>query len=622
MKSVKIFVDGASLGNPGASGAGVHIEDTAGNTIQDVSIPLGEKTNNEAEYLALIHGLKLAGQLEADSIEVLSDSKLMVNQINGAYRVKAANLKNLHREAKELLSGFTSYRIKQIPRDKNRVADRLASAAMKQKKAFTKRMEVGLSFDDILLVPGYSDVLPSQVDVSVDLTEKIHLNIPLISAAMDTVTEADMAIAMARAGGIGVIHRNMSISEQAAQVKKTKRAESTFIRNPITLPPDLPISAAYEIMRENDISGVLITRGPKLIGILTSRDIRFETDTSRRIEEVMTRKLVVAHEGVSEAEARDIMQKHKIEKLPIVDKNGNVVGLITFKDMIRKRTHPSSATDAQGHLLVAAAIGVGKKREERSYALVEAGVDMLVIDSAHGHSKNVIDATREFKRNFPDVVIASGNVATGEAVSALIDAGADIIKVGIGPGSICTTRVVTGVGYPQASAVFDCAKVAKKHNIPIIADGGTRYSGDITKALGLGADSVMIGNLLAGTEEAPGETVLYEGRRFKVYRGMGSLEAMKKGARDRYHQEEVENFSKLVPEGVEGRVPYKGPVADSLYQLVGGLKAGMGMVGARNIDELHKKAHFIRVTLSGLRESHPHNLQLTKEPPNYRISDY
>ncbi len=283
MKSVKIFVDGASLGNPGASGAGVHIEDTAGNTIQDVSIPLGEKTNNEAEYLALIHGLKLAGQLEADSIEVLSDSKLMVNQINGAYRVKAANLKNLHREAKELLSGFTSYCIKQIPRDKNRVADRLASAAMKQKKAFTKRMEVGLSFDDILLVPGYSDVLPSQVDVSVDLTEKIHLNIPLISAAMDTVTEADMAIAMARAGGIGVIHRNMSISEQAAQVKKTKRAESTFIRNPITLPPDLPISAAYEIMRENDISGVLITRGPKLIGILTSRDIRFETDTSRRI---------------------------------------------------------------------------------------------------------------------------------------------------------------------------------------------------------------------------------------------------------------------------------------------------------------------------------------------------
>jgi len=368
MKSIRIFVDGASLGNPGTSGAGVHIEDTSGNTIQDLSIPLGEKTNNEAEYLALIHGLKLAKQLKVDSVELLSDSKLMVNQINGTYRVKAANLKPLHKEAKELLSGFASYRIRQIPRDKNKVADQLASAATKPTPHIItiREAESGLSFDDILLVPGYSDVLPSQVDVSVDLTEKIHLNIPLISAAMDTVTEAEMAIAIARAGGIGVIHRNMSISEQAAQVRKVKRAESTLIRNPITLPPDLPISAAYEIMRENDISGILITRGRKLVGILTNRDLRFETDTSRRIEEVMTKELVVAREGVTEAEAREIMQKHKIEKLPIVDKDGNIAGLITFKDMIKKRTYPSSATDAHGHLLVAAAVGVGKDREVRT----------------------------------------------------------------------------------------------------------------------------------------------------------------------------------------------------------------------------------------------------------------
>ncbi len=477
-----------------------------------------------------------------------------------------------------------------------------------------------LSYDDILLVPQYSEVVPGEVDVSTSLTEKIHLNIPLVSAAMDTVTEHRMAIALAQAGGLGIIHRNMAIEQQAEEVKKVKRFEAGMICDPLTIAPDAPVEVAIKIMRENSISGLPVVEGRKVVGIITSRDLRFETNLSRPVSEVMTPNPITIEEGYTFEQAIELLHRHRIEKLPVVDKSGNLVGLITVKDIEKSRKHPNAVKDDLGRLLVGAAVGVGKDMPDRVSALVEAGVDVLVIDTAHGDSKNVVETTKYIKKNYPEVELVAGNVATPEGTRRLFDAGADAVKVGVGPGSICTTRVVTGAGFPQASAVYLCAQEARKIGKNIIADGGIRYSGDIAKAIGLGAAAVMIGNLFAGTDEAPGETILYEGRRFKVYRGMGSLGAMKKGARDRYHQEDIVDESKLVPEGIEGRVPYKGPVGDVIYQLVGGLRAGMGMVGAPNIPEFQKKAKFVQVTLSGVRESHPHSLIITKEAPNYKLT--
>ncbi|MCD6418968.1 IMP dehydrogenase [bacterium] len=482
-----------------------------------------------------------------------------------------------------------------------------------------KTFEEMLSYDDILLVPQYSKVLPSEVDISAKLSPTLTLKIPLISSAMDTVTESAMAIAVAQSGGLGVIHRNMSIEKQAGEVKAVKRFEAGMISNPLTISPDATIGDAFNIMREKNISGLPVVDGQKLVGIITNRDLRFETDLSRKVSELMTPNPITAKVGIDLSEALKSMHKHRIEKLPVIDDSGKLVGLITVKDIQKSREHPHSVKDNLGRLLVAAAVGVGRDFSDRSAALVESGVDVIVIDTAHGDSKNVVEATKYLKTNFPDRVIISGNVATGDGAKRLFDAGADIVKVGVGPGSICTTRVVTGAGMPQASAVMLCAEEARKHGKTIIADGGIRYSGDITKAIGLGAAAVMIGNLFAGTDEAPGETVLYEGRRFKVYRGMGSLGAMKVGARDRYHQENVEDVNKLVPEGIEGRVPYKGPVQDVIYQMIGGLRAGMGMVGAKDIEDFQKKAKFVRITFAGVRESHPHNVSITKEAPNYKI---
>ncbi len=476
---------------------------------------------------------------------------------------------------------------------------------------------LGLTFDDVLLLPAKSDVVPKEVDVSTLLSRNIRLNIPIVSAAMDTVTEANLAIALAREGGIGIIHRAMSPDRQALEVDKVKKSESGMILDPITISPDAPIREATEIMARYKISGVPVTVNGKLVGILTNRDLRFETDLSKRVDEVMTREnLITAKENITLEEAKEILHRYKIEKLPIVDDSGNLKGLITIKDIEKRRKYPNACKDEVGRLRVGAAVGVGRDALERAELLVQKGVDVIVIDTAHGHSEAVIKTVKELKKRY-DIDIVAGNVATREGAEDLIEAGADAIKVGIGPGSICTTRVVAGAGVPQLTAIKECYSVANRYEVPIIADGGIKFSGDITKALAAGAHSVMIGSLFAGTDEAPGEVILYQGRSYKVYRGMGSLGAMMQGARDRYGQEGVE-LSKLVPEGVEGRVPYKGPLAQSVHQLVGGLKSGMGYCGCRTLEELRSKARFIRITNAGLRESHVHDVIITKEAPNYR----
>jgi len=476
----------------------------------------------------------------------------------------------------------------------------------------------GLTFDDVLLVPQKSDVLPKDIDVSTQLTKKIRLNIPLMSAAMDTVTESRLAIAIAREGGIGIIHKNMSIEDQATEVDRVKRSEHGVIVDPFFLSPEHYIYEAMELMAKYRISGVPITEEGKLVGILTNRDLRFETNYNKKIKEIMTKEnLITAPEGTTLDQAQEILRKHKIEKLPIVDDKGFLKGLITIKDIEKAIQYPNSAKDSNGRLLAGAAVGVTKDMMQRVEALVKAKVDVIVLDSAHGHSKNIIEAVKAIKAAFPELQLIAGNVATAEGTKDLIEAGADAVKVGIGPGSICTTRVVAGIGVPQITAINDCYEVAKEYGIPIIADGGVKYSGDITKAIAAGANVVMIGNLFAGTEESPGESEIYQGRRFKVYRGMGSLGAMQKGSKDRYFQEDA---NKLVPEGVEGRVPYKGPLSDTVFQLVEGLKHGMGYCGTRTIEELKTNSKFIRITNAGLKESHPHDIYITKEAPNYSIN--
>ena len=481
-----------------------------------------------------------------------------------------------------------------------------------------KVVREGLTFDDVLLVPHRSEVLPKNVDLSTQLTDKIKLNIPLMSAAMDTVTDARMAIAMAREGGLGIIHKNMSIAEQASQVDKVKRSEHGVITDPFFLSPEHLIQDAENLMARYRISGVPITRVGKLVGILTNRDLRFEQVYTRPIGEVMTSKnLVTAPVGTTLEEAKKILAAHRIEKLPIVDENYNLRGLITIKDIEKNAKYPNSAKDANGRLLCGAAVGVTHDVFERIEALIEAKVDVISIDTAHGHSVGVLHQVEAIRKRFPDIQLFAGNVATAGATHDLISAGVDCVKVGIGPGSICTTRVVAGIGVPQITAIADCAEEADKYGIKVIGDGGIKYSGDITKALAAGAACVMLGSLLAGTEEAPGDVELYQGRSFKVYRGMGSLAAMADGSKDRYFQEDAK---KLVPEGVEGRVPYKGPVADTVFQMMGGLRAGMGYCGAPNVEDLRKNGEFIRITGAGLVESHPHDITITKEAPNYSSS--
>lgn len=473
-----------------------------------------------------------------------------------------------------------------------------------------------LSFDDVLLLPNHSEVLPDQVDVSTTLVGNIRLRIPIVSSPMDTVTESRMAIALAREGGVGVIHRNMPIEKQALEVDRVKRSEHGVIWDPIYLSPSHTVRDALELMERYHISGVPITdEEGYLVGILTNRDIRFETNFDRPIHEVMTSEnLITAPVGTSLEEAEKILQKHKIEKLPIVDEQGKLRGLITIKDLLKIRQHPNATKDERGRLVVGAAVGPMRAPVERARALADAGVDFIVIDSAHGHSQGVLNAVRLIKRALPDLLVIAGNVATREGVRALAEAGADAIRVGLGAGSICTTRVVAGVGVPQLHAIMECAAEAQKWNLPIIADGGIRYSGDIVKALAAGASAVMLGNLLAGCEESPGEIEIFRNRAYKVYRGMGSVAAMRQGSSDRYYQTDPR---KIVPEGVEGRVPYRGPLSETVHQLVGGVRSGMGYVGARNLQELREKARFIRITNSGLRESHPHSVSITREPPNY-----
>ncbi|PGB32791.1 IMP dehydrogenase [Bacillus wiedmannii] len=484
----------------------------------------------------------------------------------------------------------------------------------------SKFVKEGLTFDDVLLVPAKSDVLPREVSVKTVLSESLQLNIPLISAGMDTVTEADMAIAMARQGGLGIIHKNMSMEQQAEQVDKVKRSESGVISDPFFLTPEHQVYDAEHLMGKYRISGVPVVNNldeRKLVGIITNRDMRFIQDYSIKISDVMTKeKLITAPVGTTLEEAEKILQKYKIEKLPLVDNNGVLQGLITIKDIEKVIEFPNSAKDKQGRLLVGAAVGVTADAMLRIDALVKASVDAIVLDTAHGHSQGVIDKVKEVRAKYPSLNIIAGNVATAEATKALIEAGANVVKVGIGPGSICTTRVVAGVGVPQLTAVYDCATEARKHGIPVIADGGVKYSGDMVKALAAGAHVVMLGSMFAGVAESPGETEIYQGRQFKVYRGMGSVGAMEKGSKDRYFQE---GNKKLVPEGIEGRVPYKGPLADTVHQLVGGLRAGMGYCGAQNLEFLRENAQFIRMSGAGLRESHPHHVQITKEAPNYSL---
>lgn len=476
----------------------------------------------------------------------------------------------------------------------------------------------GLTYDDVLLIPAYSEILPRDVDTSTQLTRKIRLNIPLISAAMDTVTGADLAIAIAQAGGIGMLHKNMSIEEQAAEVRKVKRSESGMIQDPVTLVEGATVGDAFKIMKEHKIGGIPIVDGQgKLVGIVTNRDLRFQKDMAKPINELMTKmNLVVAPEGTDLIRAEEILQNHKIEKLPVVDTEGNLKGLITFKDIQKYKHFPNAAKDSHGRLLVGAAVGVTADTLERVAALVKAGVDVVTIDTAHGHSKGVIEKLKAVKSTFPDLQVIVGNIATGAAAKALAEAGADAVKVGIGPGSICTTRIVAGVGVPQLYAVYEVAKALKGTGVPLIADGGIKQTGDIAKAIAAGADTIMAGSLFAGVEEAPGETIIYEGRKFKSYRGMGSVEAMEKGSKDRYFQDVEDDIKKLVPEGIVGRVNYKGTLAEVVYQYIGGLKASMGYCGAATIEKL-KEAQFVRITGAGLRESHPHNISITKEAPNY-----
>lgn len=480
-----------------------------------------------------------------------------------------------------------------------------------------KLVKEGLTFDDVLLVPAKSDILPKDVDISTHLTQKIKLNAPVMSAGMDTVTEAKMAIAVARQGGIGIIHKNMSISQQAEEVDKVKRSENGVIIDPFWLTPDHYVYEANQLMAKFHISGVPITVEGKLVGIITNRDIRFEKDHNKAISEVMTKEdLITVPEGTTIEEAQEILTKYKIEKLPIVDKEGYLKGLITIKDIEKAIKYPNSAKDGHGRLVVGAAVGATMDVLDRIEALVRVNVDVVVIDTAHGHSQGVINTVKKIKTAFPDLQLIAGNVATGEATEELIKAGANAVKVGIGPGSICTTRVVAGIGVPQITAVFDCAEVAKKYGVPIIADGGIKYSGDIVKAFAAGASVCMMGSYFAGCEESPGDTEIYQGRKYKVYRGMGSIAAMEKGSKDRYFQEDQK---KLVPEGIEGRIAFKGSVEDSIYQLMGGLRAGMGYCGTRTIDDLRENGKFIRITSAGLRESHPHDIQITKEAPNYSV---
>jgi IMP dehydrogenase len=475
----------------------------------------------------------------------------------------------------------------------------------------------GLTFDDVLLIPQRSAVIPAEVDVRTNLTRTIVLNIPLMSAAMDTVTDSRLAIAMAREGGIGIIHKNMSIEDQASDVDKVKRSEHGVITDPFSLTPQHTIEDANQLMAKYHISGVPITENGKLVGILTNRDLRFETDYTRRISEVMTSEnLVTGAINTTLTEAKEILRKHKIEKLPLVDNKGYLKGLITIKDIEKAIKYPNSAKDVNGRLLVGAAVGTAQDTLERVEALYEAKADVITVDSAHGHSENVMQMIRKIKAKYPNLPVIGGNVATAQGVRDLIDAGADCIKVGMGPGSICTTRVIAGIGVPQLTAVMECAAEADKNGIPIIADGGIKYSGDLTKALAAGASAVMIGSIFAGTEESPGETEIYQGRSFKVYRGMGSMAAMKSGSKDRYFQE---NAEKLVPEGVEGRVPFKGPLAETVFQLVGGLKSGMGYCGVNTLSDLRENAKFVKITNAGLQESHPHDIYITKEAPNYTV---
>lgn len=477
----------------------------------------------------------------------------------------------------------------------------------------------GLTYDDVLLVPAYSEVLPRETVIQSHFSKNILLNAPLVSAAMDTVTEHRMAIALAQEGGIGVLHKNMSIEDQAKEVRKVKRSESGMIIDPVTLQPENSVQDALDSMKENKIGGIpVVDKSGKLLGIITNRDLRFEKNKKRLVKEIMTPfdRLIYARQGITLKEAEQILQKHKIEKLPIVGKNNQLVGLITFRDIVKIKEYPNSNKDHYGRLRVAAAIGVTADAMERAEALVGEGVDAIIIDTAHGHSKGVIQQLKKIKKAFKDTDIIVGNIATAEAALALYEAGADAVKVGIGPGSICTTRVIAGVGVPQLSAIMFVSQALKGKNCPIIADGGIRYTGDIVKALAAGASSVMMGGMFAGTEESPGDTIIFEGRKFKAYRGMGSLEAMQKGSKDRYFQDVEDDIKKLVPEGISGRVPYKGSVSEIIYQIVGGLRAGMGYVGAKNIKEL-QKAKFIRITNAGIKESHPHNVLITHEAPNY-----
>ncbi len=479
--------------------------------------------------------------------------------------------------------------------------------------------EEAFSFDDVLLIPSYSDVVPRDVNVGTRLTKNLILNIPIVSAAMDTVTESRTSISMAREGGIGFIHRNMSIESQIREVDKVKKSESGMIVDPVTIHPDQRVHEVLKLMEQYRISGVPVTKGKQLVGIVTNRDLRFETNLDKKVSEVMTKEnLITVSEGISLEDSKKLLHKHRIEKLLVVDKKGRLTGLITIKDIEKIKKYPNACKDSLGRLRVGGAVGVGPDMEERAEGLLKAGADVISIDTSHGHSKNVIDAVKILKDNFKDIELIAGNVGTAKGAEDLINAGVDGVKVGIGPGSICTTRIVAGIGIPQITAIMNCRSISAKTGVPLIADGGIKFSGDITKAIGAGAHVVMIGGLFAGTEESPGESILFQGRSYKVYRGMGSVEAMKKGSRDRYYQEEAED-EKLVPEGIVGRVPYKGSLSANILQLIGGLKAGMGYVGCRTLDELREKARFVKISAAGMRESHVHDVIITEEAPNYRL---
>ncbi len=480
--------------------------------------------------------------------------------------------------------------------------------------------EEAFSFEDVLIIPSYSEVIPKDVDVRTRLSRNINLNIPIVSAAMDTVTEANTCISLSREGGIGFIHRNMSIADQVLEVDKVKKSESGMIVDPVTIHPDQKVGEVLDLMQKYRISGVPVTRGDKLVGIVTNRDLRFETDGEQKVSAVMTKtNLVTVREGITLEESKTLLHKHRIEKLLVVDAKGKLVGLVTIKDIEKIKKYPHACKDNMGRLRAGAAVGVGPDMEERTQALWKAGADVILIDSSHGHTKSIIDSIKTLKSSIPDLELIAGNVVTGKGAEDLIEAGVDAVKVGVGPGSICTTRIVAGVGVPQVTAIMNCRAVCNKHQVPMIADGGIKFSGDLTKAIGAGAYSVMIGGMFAGTEESPGETIIFQGRSYKVYRGMGSLEAMKQGSRDRYHQEHEVEDEKMVPEGIVGRVPYRGTLTANIYQLVGGLKSGMGYAGCRTIDDLREKARFLKITAAGLKESHVHDVVITKEAPNYRL---